>query len=465
MNGTTLNDPAFGEIVFDGFLHGGWAGSFVDGRFDGFGTGLPEIRVDDDEDDADGDAGDEEADEFTKLLGGGSQDFLSLMEKMTGQSFEQQAAGMPEKEREAAMGMIASMRDMARRVDDDDGALDAEQLLKDGRFKVVVRNEHGQPPSDAQRAAWQAFRDGGDALMERILERLLATYQSQRPERLRWWAAMYGDSPETALPEVDSTRAMRAIVLPEEVRIHPDLGDGVTVGVHFDASWERGDGVGVLLRDNEVIAVGPKDVALETRKPAKTIEHPVFGTLRWDGYERWVGTYKSRVLRGESTARTTRFRFERTPEIYVIRSAPYWATITGEYPLEIFDESGKGPSDEQAAAYAAFTADPDAAADAVLAAMLTYYQKARKAYVKGLDPDDEDDQETLATFPELASPRGLLEIVTLQGVSVWSTPSKRRNKGVAIGLNFAWEDEHGLGVRWRDGRVEAVGDHEAAGDE
>ena len=132
----------------------------------------------------------------------------------------------------------------------------------------------------------------------------------------------------------------------------------------------------------------------------------------------------------------------------------------GDYELRVSDGSGNGPSPEQAEAYRQFVASPQHTAQLALEAILKWYGKIRPMYIEGMD----DPEEIAAYFPVVESPEGLLEIIQLQTVNVWMKPDDT-TKSVAIGLFFRWEDEHGLGVRWRDGQIEAVGDASEAEDQ
>lgn len=436
MGETSVNDPTFGKLIYDGNHHGGWATSFVDARFEGWGGALD------------------------KHYAGLSDDEPRPRTDVEGFAKDLLAVAAPWRKIEPALAeqMLAA----AREFDAYDGSLDTEPLRKAGRFKLVVCNSRDVPPTPAQQAAWRTFRDGGDALAERIAERLLAIYRQHRPELLRWWATIYGDSPDAFLPDVTTTRAMRFIVRPNEFCVYPDKdGDGVTVGLKLDTLWSDRS-IDLRVRDGEIVSVGPEPIGLQFGFTSKRSDAPPFGPMRWCEDECWIGTFHSDELRGYHQASQERHRFATSPRATDVlwRWIPPWDVITGDFELQVSDGEGNGPTAAQAEAYRKFSADPKQTAWLVLAAILHWYQRIRPDWISAMNGDPD---EIAAAFPVIDSPEGLLEIIQLQGVTVWPAPDDE--KSVAIGLTFCWENEHGIGVRWRNGQIEAVGDAEAAADE
>jgi hypothetical protein len=445
---TRYEDPVLGPLVWDGFHHKGWGGSFADPRFITWGGAVDTLFPEPDED------------EEEPRSRNSAQSFLSDLLSVAGGSLEQD---------EQAAQIIEAARDFARRVDAYDGSLDFAPLRRAGRFKVVVHSGRDEPPTDAQRSAWRAFREGGDALAARIAQELLETYRRQRPQRVRWWKALYGDPPDTVLPDVTTTAQMQSIVQPSEFWIYRKGEEGVDVGILLGSGWATGD-IEVRLREGkDIVSIAPHET-----NPAdgwvpppgpRPRNFPVFGPLRWaDGgtMSGWCGTFHSDGLRGWRHASETRFRAKHSPHLYgsAWRELPPWDTITGDFELLVRDDSGQGPIAAQTAAYRAFTEDPQRTAEVVLAGILKWYREIRPGCVKAMRRDPE---EIAATMPDVKSPQELLEIIQLQSAIVWPQPPDGRP--AAIGLSFCWEDEHGLGVLWRDGRIENVGDWESAADE
>jgi hypothetical protein len=466
---TTVNDPVFGRLIWDGFQHEGWGGSFVDAQWLSWGSAIDAALPDYDEDEDDGPAPKTTA-----------QDFLSELLSAADGKMEGDAD---------AMKMIRAAQDFAKRVDAYDGSLDAEPLRKAGRLKVVVRNPRETKPTAAQQVAWQAFRARGDAITEEIATALLATYRQQRPERVRWWNVVYGDSPDATLPQVSTTQAMRAIVRPKEFRVYAEHKGTATVAVVLESFWCDKD-IKVSVRDGKVTRVGPVESSrgISTTPPPEEIESPVFGRLRRGRTGGWHGVFHSDQLRGWDDASQTRYRFKESPSIYVSpwRPGPGWETITGDFDLHIDTKKDHLPSPAQEEAFKRFNADPKAAAHLVFSAILLWYRRIRPNWVEQMNGSQESIESVV---PDVRSPEGLLEIVELQSVTIMPEASVEesagllqievpfgpkagkqitlpaKKPGVAIFLSFHWEDEHGLGVRWRDGQIEKVGDWESAADE
>jgi hypothetical protein len=237
-----------------------------------------------------------------------------------------------------------------------------------------------------------------------------------------------------------------------------------------------------------VIGVGlvESTEGIDTAPAPVEIDGGVFGRLRRGQYDDgWLGVFHSDVLRGWCEASAIRYRSKKNRAAYATpwRPGPSWDVVTGDFGLQIAAPKGQRPTPEQAAAFGQFNADPDATARLVLSAIFDWY--------KGIRPDwagqwQGSKAELAAKLPVVKRPEELLEFIQLQSVHVLEAPAAEetagprtseirfgpnagkkftvppRKPGVAIALAFAWEDEHGLGVRWRNGVVEKVGDHESA---
>ena len=92
----------------------------------------------------------------------------------------------------------------------------------------------------------------------------------------------------------------------------------------------------------------------------------------------------------------------------------------------------------------------------ILAGILVMYQSVRPRWIEGMD-----EEQIAESLPDLKEPRELLEIIHLQHVCVG--PAEENDPtSVKVCLTFGWEDEHGIGVRWRNGQIEEVGDGDTA---
>ena len=442
----TIDDATFGQLTWD-LLDGGWTGAVAVDYFRDFGADLPEVETGDDEDDA-------EVDELMKDMPGPA-DFMKMFTTLAAQSLNE----MPEKERAAAQQMMQGLGRMSQEVADieeEGDRFDPDKLFAEGKFKItILAAKKKQPPTARQREEWQTLINGGDQIFDAVMKRALDEYRKQRPTRLHWWEVTYGDSPAAALPDAKTTKALKKIVRPIEFRIHK-AGE---IGIHFDTAYARAEGFGVLLRDGEIVDIGEKEIALDAPETLgkKTIDHPVFGRLTHaDPYPWWEGSMRFEPLRAFRNVVEDRHSFLTFPEWGQVRNAPSWDFLNGDFSLSVTDEEQAGPTEAQVAAYQAFMADPERTAKVLLEGILKGYRKITAGWRVDLDDDDEADR----TMPKLKSPDGLRELITFQGVTVYPEEKSRgKVKPVAIGLSFdcSWDEEHGLGVRWRDGKVEAVG--------
>jgi hypothetical protein len=452
----TIDDPVFGQLVWDGFLHQGWAGSFPDDEFLSWGAA---VRAAFPEEEQPAHSPTESQDRVDH--------FLSALNRAT--------AG-----NDQPSEMERAVRDAARRLDEyDPGA-----LRKAGRSEVIVRNPRDNPPTAAQRGAWRSFRENA-SIPEKIAAAVLETYRQQRPERLRWWNTLY-DSPDQVLPDVRTTAQIRSIIDPSEFRVYGEQRRGVTVSVVFSALWSK-ENIEVYVRNGAVTGVGPvQEESVSSLPEPEEIESPVFGRLYRGGLLGGLhGVFHSDALRGYDRAWKTRQGFQKTPWIYdgPVRSGPPWDVITGDFHLLVDARDGQPPTPEQEAAFRSFNADPAATARQVLEAILKWYQEWRSEPVKESDGDQDGVDHN---WPNACAPEDLLELFQLQSIAVLAAPTPEetagprqvpfpfgpkkgtmitippKKPGVVIALFFHWEDEHGLAVRWRNGQIEKVGDWDSA---
>ncbi len=419
MGNRTVEDPVFGTLMYD---RGSWVTGVAEPGFATWGESLDEIFKDE------GSVKDDPVARLEAIKGqmGGEFAQSALLQRMLEIAREQQSLGV---------------------------LFEPEVLRRAGCVKLVV---NGAGPLDGQRRAWAAFRDKGEALAEEVAARLLQVYQEQRPERLRWWKAVYSEPPDTVLPEIASTADMRRIMRPREIRLVGDHeGTEATVAIPFSTLWSNED-LEVLVRDGIIESVQP--AGFLGRKPRKSIDAQPFGTLYRGRPETWNGSFHTDHLRGHASAWHERYRFNNSAEARAgwYRPVPPWSVITGNVSLEIIDPSGQGPSPAQAEAFIRFNADPEQTAWMILAGILVMYRSNRHLWIDGLD-----EEEIAQDWPDLEAPQELLEIITLQNVCVGPAEDDD-SASVKVCLTFGWEDEHGIGVRWRNGQVEEVGDGDTA---
>jgi hypothetical protein len=224
----------------------------------------------------------------------------------------------------------------------------------------------------------------------------------------------------------------------------------------------------VLIRDGKVddVVHGGRAFGMGGRT-AKVIDHPVFGPLRFiDLTLPWVGFTRCGPLSEFATiadARAMNRPRRGKPPPYL---AIGWEFARGEFDLDVHTSGGKPPSDEQAQSLASFLKDRKRGADTVIAALFDDYRAnlaaRRQKYVNPYQDE---------LLPQLNSADGLRELVQLERVSVF--PEKQGAAAVGLVFKCAWFAEErfatieqrfaeSIGVRWRNGKVEALGPREVA---
>jgi hypothetical protein len=441
-----LKDPVFGELAWD-LLEGAWAAGVEVDYFQDFGKKLPSLAEDADEEDADGAAdggGGDDDDAVMKALStsGGFLDLLMQTDEIK-QGLEQ----APAEQRAMFQQMFSSTRELVRA--SDNPVVDYDKLLREGKFILyVVPPEDQKPPNAAQRKAWAGLLKGGGVVFDEVMNRALETYRRQRPVRVRWWKAYDEKTPPKHLPDVKTTAALAKVVRPTEFRVFP----GGEVGIEFDGSWDRIEALGVVLRGGEIVAFGPAKVVDEYRGKdgaGRRIDHPVFGPLRLHVSDEWVGIVHFEAFRDfyEIAPLRRKRRLQRSKRPGSLAGAdllpwtPSWDFIEGEFELTVYTEDGREPSQAQADAFLAVKAGEKKVAEELLAAAFKYYRQ----YYAG---DDEDAKQ-------VKSPDDLRERVMLQSVNVYP-PRQGKPAAVVLNLACAFDEEHGMSVLWRGGKVEQV---------
>ncbi len=191
--------------------------------------------------------------------------------------------------------------------------------------------------------------------------------------------------------------------------------------------------------------------------PLPTIHHPLFGTLKWDSsVETWGGRVRLAFFVGHGL-----------PE-------------KGDRPeretfINLYDESGQGPSAEQENALIYLLENETAVGQAIVQAVFACYQEfydaERKMYLRALQEkmvrqDSSSAERELEEFlPKLESPEGLKRLIRLHELYFEGSPCEEPQGGLArVGWSFActWDEEHGLGVSTHKDVVEEVGTDDVA---
>jgi hypothetical protein len=157
-------------------------------------------------------------------------------------------------------------------------------------------------------------------------------------------------------------------------------------------------------------------------------------------------------------------------KIQVVKSRFFHGSLGNSKPkepksiaLQVYQAKTKGITAEQQAAMDDFIKNEEAIHAAVRSAIYEYYKKSYPAYKEGLSLGaalyggaDEIDE----ILPEITSGQELDDLV--QFGTIYVHPLQNGSAPIGMDLVVPWDEEHGMGLRLKDGKVEAVGlGHEA----
>lgn len=306
-------------------------------------------------------------------------------------------------------------------------------------------------PSKAQQAAWRTILGRGDAVWDEAMDAAITEYQRQRPKRARYWQVV--NDPEMlsqSLPANADRSTMRQLLAPVWCKVHPEDEEHSSVDclIAFLASWWS-EGVNIYMRDGHATSVAPVGATNYMKLP--WIDAGPFGKLRRRKRTPWYGTVELEPFTSFGAVAVDRSTWD---EGYG-RSDPAtsdlpWEVARGSSQLSIYSPPNAKPSPGQVAAFEEFLKGRDNYTATVVDALIELYKRllpARRPLYTGKNPE--------AAFPPVNDESGLREVTELQELFVFPDAGGP----VAIGFNFRgpWTGNDGVGVRWRDGRLEAVG--------
>jgi hypothetical protein len=343
-----------------------------------------------------------------------------------------------------------------------------------GQFPPVDRlelniqtGEKRRQPDGRQRAAWRAMVERGDALWDEAMDALIAEYRRQWSRRARYYRLVCADEQlrERMLPEHVDRETMRQMVIPQLVTVEwPDRDDGtVDLFVVLMVTWVD-QPLSVYVRDGgRVLDVVPT-AAYIGRRGGRRAESGVFGTISRSPLDLkvWRGEVEIEPFNTWAAVAVDRKDWDGGYDRRDERSSlPFHVACAGPTSLVIYGPGEEPPTPRQEAAFREATA-PGAVSE-VLRALVAYYREVadeRRRTYKGADRD--------AAVPQIADAEGLRDITELDQVHVFPEEGDRP---IAVGFEFhgSWTgcgggffDYNGCGIRWRDGKVERVGDPRVA---
>ena len=338
--------------------------------------------------------------------------------------------------------------------EEDEDELDAEDArnLKKGTMELLVTPAGGErlKPTDAQHRAWKMVLGRRDAVWDELMGRLLEAYRRQRPARVRRWHAVFGDHAlDRMIPDVKNARALKKLIRPFNVIAQPHAVPPAAtpdVLVQFIGAWTN-SGFAAVLRDGRVADFVAFSVPDREKDPIR-FQHPAFGLLRWnDHYAAWIGDVRwdgldtfARVapLRAAFEADRARFRNPTIPEDW------FWEVFDGRFTTLIHVNEAGLPTARQVEAWEAFRGRPEFHAGMVRDAVFDYHARTGAA-------------------PRVRSVGEMRENLDVATVHLFPGDAKDAEAPPpTIGIEFYGPGDTAFGVRFRDGKVEAVGNEEVA---
>jgi len=338
---------------------------------------------------------------------------------------------------------------------------------------IETAGEKRTKPTDAQKAAWKKITASGDAVWDRAMDALIAEYLLQRPRRARYWKVVRGERDlDEKLPAEVDRELMKQLIWPLSCRVHAENKEHGTVDsfVTFMATWFTM--INVYLRDGQVLEVMTMEAWLSRRGP--WMEHPVFKTLRrrLRGKTPWWGKINLEAFQPYAAAiAVDRSCWDTSYSHYdePVSTLP-WDVARGTTGITVYP-GDKQPTPAQAAAFEEFVKNQQAYATKSIDLILKFYKAKREALRKEYDGETlsamdrcfmvkKERRNASAAFPDLKEPEDLKDWIELDNIHVFP---EEGSKPVAIGLEFRapWAGNAitngNIGLRWRDGKLEAIG--------
>jgi len=331
--------------------------------------------------------------------------------------------------------------------------LDVDVLFRDARFLIrfdTGERRRGLPR--AQRAAWQQIATRDETVWQDTMAMEQTDYQTQRPVRVKWWKATFGDLPfDRELPQINDLAQLSEHCRPYGIKIHQSVARTADVSMHFMCSWIR-EGFSVRIRNGKPIAIESTQDSWWPN-PERVIQHPTLGSLRmYSNGDVWFGHFRcdpmleyQRIVEQRAASQQAGLHRDRP------RSEMWWNYAHGRFGLYIdVDPPGAEPDPRQFAALQAFSRDESRNLAIILDAVYLRYQQRRQ----------ESPRDYFSVEPHLQHPEQLKEMIELINVYV-HPPADDGTVRLVFELHCSFQ--RSMIILWRNGAIERFGkwgDHE-----
>lgn len=175
------------------------------------------------------------------------------------------------------------------------------------------------------------------------------------------------------------------------------------------------------------------------------MDEPWVGSTRLEAFQPFAAVAVDRTLWDGSYSRSD----EATSDLP-------WRISRGAATLWVFTKPDQPPSHQQVLAFDEFLKHQAVFVPEIVSAVFNYYQQNVNTFRKSRSAGATD-----VLFPTLTAAEELRDLTELAEINVFAESGK---PALAIGFVFqgTWTGEEGVGIRWRDGKVEEVGTRSVA---
>jgi hypothetical protein len=150
------------------------------------------------------------------------------------------------------------------------------ELIKDGRFDLVVQDEAGEGPSHEQERAFAHFMANQDAICAAVVAAIFPYYQKEYKNRELTTEGLSKAEMEKLFPAIEGVDGLKRLIrfrtlfVPEgmgqldEGGTKPEtwakLGHWALLGFAFSCTWDVEHGLGVVFHKDKVVEVGESGI-------------------------------------------------------------------------------------------------------------------------------------------------------------------------------------------------------------
>jgi hypothetical protein len=141
-----------------------------------------------------------------------------------------------------------------------------KELLNEGLFDLVIQDEAGTGPTQAQERAFAHFQENQDAICAAVVAAIFPYYQKEYENREVPTSGYWKRVMEARFPAIEGVEGLKRLirfgtlyVLEPESRAKGN--DWSQLGFAFSCTWDEEHYLGVLFHRDKVVRVGSSDVA------------------------------------------------------------------------------------------------------------------------------------------------------------------------------------------------------------